>query len=37
MIVATPGVDGDGAETTTTYEVGCGAGPLLGTGVITGR
>jgi hypothetical protein len=37
MMVATPGVDGDGAETTATYEVGCGDGPLLGMGVTTDR
>ena len=37
MIVAIPGVVGDGAETTTAYEDGCAAGPLELTGVTTGR
>jgi hypothetical protein len=36
MIVTTPGAVGDGAETTTAYEVGWAAGPLVLIGVTTG-
>ena len=37
MIVAIPGVVGEGAETTIAYACGCGGGPLVPMGVTTGR
>ena len=37
MMVATPGEVGEGDETTTASDVGCGAGPLGLMGVTTGR
>jgi hypothetical protein len=37
MTVATPGVVGEGAETTIASELGCAGGPLGLMGVTTGR
>ena len=36
MIVTIPGVLEPVVETTTAYDIGCAAGPLVFTGVITG-